>query len=207
MMKRALRGFSATLVLLILTAVLPGRADDAPPAKNLFLKGQLLVATKKIADPRFAKTVIYMVAHDRKGAFGVVVNKVFGSGSMTKFLKGFDIEPGDIKGNIKLHYGGPVEPGSGFVLHTADYKGPGTNIVDSKIAMTTEMSVFKAIAEGKGPRLSLFALGYAGWAAGQLEGEIARGDWFSAPADEKLIFGDDIESKWERASGTAGLKL
>jgi len=194
----------------LLGVATPGHADEAAPVqpqKNLYLTGQLLVATKQIGDPRFAKTVIYIVAHDKKGAFGVVVNKVFGSGSMQKFLKGFNIDPGAIDGDIKLHYGGPVEPGSGFVLHTADYKGPGTNIVDSKMAMTTEMSVFKAIAEGNGPRQSLFALGYSGWGAGQLEGEIARGDWFSAPADEDLIFGDDMDSKWERASGTAGLKL
>ena len=93
------------------------------------------------------------------------------------------------------------------MLHTADFHGPGTRVVNTTIAMTTEMSVFKAIVEGHGPRHSLFALGYSGWGPGQLEGEIARGDWLSAPADENLIFDDDLKTKWERASGRAGLKL
>ncbi|MBI2978453.1 MAG: YqgE/AlgH family protein, partial [Rhodospirillales bacterium] len=82
-----------------------------------------------------------------------------------------------------------------------------TRVVDGRMAMTTEMSVLKAMAEGHGPRQALFALGYSGWGPGQLEGEIARGDWHSAPADEKLVFDDDVESKWDRASGRAGLKL
>ncbi len=182
-------------------AAVPAQADD------LTLTGQLLVATKKIEDPRFAKTVIFMVSHDKEGAFGLVVNRVFGAGPMQKFLKGFDIGPGKIKGDIRLHYGGPVSPSVGFFLHTADFKGDDTRVVDSKMALTTGTSVLKAIAEGRGPRNSLFALGYAGWSAGQLEGEIARGDWFSAPASEELIFSEDVDAIWERASGKAGLKL
>ncbi len=199
-MRKACRVLSAIVVCLFL-AVVPAQADD------LTLAGQLLVATKKIEDPRFAKTVIFMVSHDKEGAFGLVVNRVFGAGPMQKFLKGFDIDPGKIKGDIRLHYGGPVSPGIGFFLHTADFKGDTTTLVDSTMAMTTGTSVLKAIAEGNGPRNSLFALGYAGWSAGQLEGEIARGDWFSAPASEELIFGEDVDAIWERASGKAGLKL
>ena len=179
-----------------------------PEVRNSpYLAGQLLVASPRIGDPRFARTVIYMVSHDKDGALGLVVNKAYGSGPMEKFLKGFDIDSGQLMGDILLHYGGPVEPGAGFVLHTADYRGPGTRVVNAAMALTTEMSVFKAIVEGHGPRHSLFALGYSGWGPGQLEGEISRGDWFSAPADENLIFDDDLKTKWERASGHAGLKL
>ncbi len=188
-------------VLFLFLATLPAQADE------LSLAGQLLVATKKIGDPRFAKTVIFMVSHDQKGAFGLVVNRVFGAGPMEEFLKGFDIDPGKIKGDIRLHYGGPVSPGVGFFLHTSDFKEDATTLVGSTMAMTTGTSVLKAIAEGHGPRNSLFALGYAGWSAGQLEGEIERGDWFSAPAREELIFGEDVEGIWDRASGAAGLKL
>ena len=198
------------LVLTLFLAAAPARANapaNEHPSKSLFLVGQLLVATTKIEDPRFAKTVIFMVSHDNKGAFGLVVNKVFGAGPMEKFLRGFDIDPGKIDGDIKLHYGGPVEPGVGFFLHTADFKGDDTRVVGSKMAMTTGVSVLKAIVEGHGPRHNLFALGYAGWSAGQLEGEIARGDWFSAPADEEVIFDEDIDGIWERVSGKAGLKL
>ncbi|MEE9318594.1 MAG: YqgE/AlgH family protein [Rhodospirillales bacterium] len=200
----------AALGLFLFLAAAPvhaGEAGSSKPQDGLFLQGQLLIASPQIGDPRFARTVIYMVDHNKKGALGLVVNKVFGSGSMEKFLRGFNIDVGEIEGDIRLHYGGPVEPGAGFVLHTADYQGPGTRVVNSEMALTTEMSVLKAIAEGHGPRHSLFALGYAGWGAGQLEGEIARGDWFSAPADENLIFDEDVETKWERAQSSAGLKL
>jgi putative transcriptional regulator len=191
-------------------AVFPVRAGDTPAPEiksSLYLTGQLLVASPQIGDPRFAQTVIYMVSHTQDGAQGFVVNKAFGSGPMEKFMKGFNIDPGQFKGEIRLHYGGPVDPGAGFVLHTADYNGPSTRVVNATMAMTTEMSVLKAIAEGNGPRQSLFALGYSGWGPGQLEGEIARGDWFSAPADENLIFDDDLKTKWDRASDKAGLKL
>jgi putative transcriptional regulator len=203
------RGAAAGLAMLLIAAA-PGRAEPTarPDAGNTpFLAGQLLVATKQIGDPRFARTVIYMVAHDAAGAFGLVVNRVYGKGPLEKFLKGFDVDVNGIQGEIQLHYGGPVEPGTGFVLHTADYEGPGTRVVDDRLAMTTEMSVLKAIADGHGPKRALFALGYSGWGPGQLEGEIARGDWFSAPADENLIFDKDVESIWSRASGRAGLKL
>ena len=210
MMPGPVRFVLAGLSLFAVLAASSVRADAtaAPEVRNSpYLTGQLLVASPRIGDPRFARTVIYMVSHDEDGALGLVVNKAFGSGPMEKFLKGFDIDPGQIKGDIRLHYGGPVDPSAGFVLHTADYRGPSTRVVNATMALSTEMNVLKAIAEGHGPRHSLFALGYSGWGPGQLEGEIARGDWFSAPADENLIFDDDLKTKWERASGRAGLKL
>ncbi len=204
------RGLVAGLALMVVLAAFPGFADEPKPPTALntpYLAGQLLVATPKINDPRFAKTVIYMVRHDKTGALGLIVNRIYGSGPMEEFLKGFNIDAAGADGDIQLHYGGPVAPGAGFLLHTADYRGPGTRIVDDRMAMTTELSVLKAISEGHGPRRSLFAFGYAGWGAGQLEGEIKRGDWFSTPADEELIFGKDQDGKWGRASGKAGLKL
>ena len=204
------RGLIAGLTSMVMLAAFPGFADKPKPPMALntpYLAGQLLVATPKIKDPRFFKTVIYMVDHDQQGALGLIINRVYGSGSLEEFLKGFDIDGAGIEGNIQLHYGGPVAPGAGFILHTADYNGPGTQIVDDRMAMTTEWSVLEAISEGQGPRLSLFAFGYSGWGAGQLEGEIKRGDWFSTPADEDLIFGEDQTGKWDRASGKAGLKL
>ena len=204
------RGLVAGLALMVVFAAFPGFAGEAKPPTALntpYLAGQLLVATQKIKDPRFAKTVIYMVRHDKTGALGLIVNRVYGSGPMEEFLKGFNIDAAGTGGDIQLHYGGPVAPEAGFILHTADYNGPGTHVVDDRMAMTTERSVLKAISEGHGPRLSLFAFGYAGWGAGQLEGEIKRGDWFSTPADEELIFGEDQNGKWDRASGKAGLKL
>jgi putative transcriptional regulator len=100
-----------------------------------------------------------------------------------------------------------VSPAVGFVLHTADFNGPDTQVVNDKMALTTEKSVLKAIAEGQGPRRRLFAFGYAGWGAGQLEGEIARGDWFNVPADEQLIFDEDLKTIWSRASDKVRVRL
>ncbi len=208
----SVRGLGALLALALFLALptLPGRADDKTPASSrntLFLTGQLLVATPNIADPRFAKSLIYMFTHRTDGASGFIVNKALGDRSLAEFLKHFNIDIGDAEGTIQFHYGGPVEFGSGFVLHTSDYHEPKTRVIDERMSLTTGVHVLKAIAEGKGPRRSLVALGYSGWSEGQLEAEIARGDWLSAPADEKLIFDDDIDTKWKRALQKAGHKL
>jgi putative transcriptional regulator len=165
------RGLVAGLLVLFVFAAFPGRAQEPAPESSLkapFLVGRLLVAAPRMDDPRFAKTVIYMVNHNSSGAFGLIINKAYGAGPMREFLKGFDIDARAIEGDIRLHYGGPVSPAVGFVLHTADFNGPDTQAVNDQMAMTTEISVLKAIAEGHGPRRSLFAFGYAGWGAGQI---------------------------------------
>ena len=186
---------------------LGGEEGVVAPKHTPFLAGQLLVATRKLGDPRFAHTVIYMVDHDAKGAMGLIVNRAYGVGPLDKLLKGFGIEDGDVAGTIRLHYGGPVDTGQGFVLHSTDFEGPGTRVVNKEVAITTKLEVLKAIAKGEGPKRSLFALGYAGWGPGQLEGEIARDHWVTAPADESLIFSDDLESTWDRAIKKAGVAL
>ena len=195
----------AGLVALFVMVAGPDAGFTQEPTS--FLVGKLLVAAPKMDDPRFAKTVIYMVKHNPSGAFGLIINRAFGAGSMKEFLKGFDIDASAVEGDIRLHYGGPVSPAVGFVLHTADFNGPDTQVVNDKMALTTEKSVLKAIAEGQGPRRRLFAFGYAGWGAGQLEGEIARGDWFNVPADEQLIFDEDLKTKWSRASDKVRVRL
>ncbi len=206
------RGFGPlmALALSLTLPALPGSADDKAPAGSRntpFLTGQLLVASPDIADPRFAETVIYMITHRPDGASGIIVNDVLGDRSLAEFLKHFDIDIGDAEGTIRFHFGGPVKPGTVFVLHTSDYHGPKTRVIDERISLTTDIHLLKSIAEGKGPRHSIVALGYSGWSEGQLEAEIARGDWLSAPADEKLIFDDDFDTKWKRASKKAGHKL
>ena len=208
----AVRGFGPLIALALFLAppALHGRADDKAPASSpntSFLTGQLLVASPGIADPRFAEAVIYMITHHPDGAAGIVINKVFGEGEIAEFLKRFDIDAGDAEGTIRFHFGGPVDSTSIFALHTGDYHGAKTRVIDKRISMTSELSVLKAIGEGKGPRHSLLALGYSGWSKGQLEAEIARGDWLSVPADEKLIFDDDFATKWKRALQKTGRKL
>jgi putative transcriptional regulator len=163
------------------------------------LGGKFLVATEQLRDPRFARSVVYMVRHDRSGAMGLIVNRVLGVAPWAELLRRLELDATGVAGEVRMHYGGPVESGRGFVLHTGEYAGDGTMAVNERIALTINPDILRAIGLGKGPRLYLLAFGYAGWAPGQLEGEIARGDWISVPADEDVIFDTADETKWERA--------
>jgi putative transcriptional regulator len=169
----------------------------------------MLVATPKMADPRFARTVIFMVSHDSTGALGLVVNRTLGTGPMSELLKGLGMEARGVTGDIQIHYGGPVEPGAGFILHTTgdQVAAPPSTIVNGDVTFSTELELLKDIAAGKGPERSLVVFGYSGWGPRQLEGEIDRDDWTTAPADPDLIFDENQEDKWERARIKAGKAL
>ena len=203
------RAFGLVLAAAMLFPLATAAESEKPAARKQghSFAGHLLVATQKMRDPRFARSVIYMVEHSREGAMGLVINRVIGRGSTAKFLHGFGIEAEVELGAILLHYGGPVERGRGLVLHTGDYSDRATKVVDERFSMTTELEVLRAMARGEGPRRTLFALGYAGWAPGQLEDEMSRDDWVLAPADEDLVFDDDMASKWERAMAKVRVRL
>ncbi len=171
------------------------------------LAGQLLVARADMTDPRFARAVIYLVSHDSRGAMGLVVNRPVVEVPLARVLQELGLDTTGVAGNVRVHYGGPVERARGFVLHTADYAGPGTLRVDGAIALSWEPDIFRAIAAGRGPVRRLFALGYAGWGPGQLEAEINAGAWVTVPADEALVFDDDSAGKWERATSRQTIKL
>ncbi len=167
--------------------------------KSTSLAGQLLVARDELRDPRFVRSVIYVVHHGATGAMGLIVNRPIGEASLSELVEQARLDNTGIKGKIRVHFGGPVEPGQGFVLHTADYKIEGTEVIEGGIAVTARSEILRAIGTGTGPRQSLFALGYAGWASGQLEAEIKAGAWEIVPADKMLVFDEDAETKWERA--------
>ena len=188
------------------TGARAGQAPPVPPRAG-GLAGQLLVATTDLKDPRFVRTVIYMVHHDAGGAMGLVVNRPLGDTPLATLLEGLGVEGNGVKGGIRLYYGGPVEPRRGFVLHTTDYTSESTRIVKDEIALTVGTDILRAIGTGTGPRLSLIALGYAGWAPGQLEGEIAAGAWVVVPADEGLVFGENYEKKWDQAMARRMIQL
>jgi putative transcriptional regulator len=164
-----------------------------------YLTGQLLVATPEMRDPRFVETVIYMVKHSTEGAFGLVINRPLAKGPVEDLLKGFGIDSSGAKGEIIVHYGGPVSPRAGFVLHSDDVLLEESAKVANGIAMTSDPKLIEAMAQGKGPRQSLFIMGYAGWAPGQLEGELKAGSWFVVSGDKALIFGQDADRKWRQA--------
>jgi len=191
------RATAALLCLLCVVAAAGRPAGSAPPVRSL--AGDLLVATTDMPDPRFARTVIYMVRHDQSGAQGVVVNRPVGDVPLARLLERMRMDPTGASGTVRLYAGGPVQPLNVLVLHTSDYQGPGTVAIRDGISLTIEPDIVRAIALGKGPRRALFTLGYAGWAPGQLEAEIEAGGWVRAAPDESILFGDDYDKKWERA--------
>ena len=190
-------GARLVVVLLLAAVAAGGPLRGAAAAESL--AGRLLVATPEMPDPRFAETVIYMVSHDAKGAMGLVVNRPIGEVPFAEMLERLGLDSDGASGAIRLHYGGPVEGGRGFVLHTPEYAGEGTVAVNDLAALTGQAEIMRAIASGSGPRRSLMAFGYAGWRAGQLEGELKTGSWITVPADEALVFGGEYEDKWRRA--------
>ena len=174
------------------------------------LAGQLLVAGDNMGDPRFSETVVFMVRHDAaQGAMGLVVNRPVLSTSFFSLFERLRMDaPDDVsQGEIVVHYGGPVEPGQGFMLHSPDVLVEGSLAVTDSVAMTTRGEMLRRIARGDGPAKSLFVLGYAGWAPGQLEWEIQQGAWLVIPTEDALVFAEEPERTWERAVARRGLDL
>lgn len=182
-------------------------AAETAASAGLSLSGRLLVAAPSLSDPNFARSIIYLFKHDADGAVGVIINKTLGGGPLAALLKGFGYDGVEDDRDVKLHFGGPVQTDSAFVLHTSDFDNETTRRVSGGFSMTATRSILEAIAKGIGPRRALIALGYAGWGSGQLEGEIERGDWLNAPADEATVFddGENADSRWKRAHAAAGL--
>ncbi len=170
-----------------------------------YLAGQLLVAMPSMKDPRFQKTVIYMCAHNPDGAMGLVINRALESLSFPDMLKQLEIDVSGVGERINVHFGGPVESGRGFVLHSQDYLQEATMVVDRDLALTATIDILKAIAFGAGPRQSLLALGYAGWGPGQLDTEIKSNGWLNVAADNELVFGPNLDEKWDQAMSKIGI--
>ncbi len=197
-MRRHLREIGCLLALALTAATwIPRPVSTAPPAR--YETGKFLVATDELTDPRFVRTVVYLVHHDAKGAMGLVINRPMKEVPAADLLEDTGLDVTGVTGRVLLHYGGPVDPGRGFILHSPDYHGTATEAVGPGVAFTADARVVEAIGRGKGPRHYLLALGYAGWAAGQLEAEIAAGAWEVVPADAGLLFDPAAETKWERA--------
>ena len=195
----------------VLTAAVPEGSDRAGKKDaSRFINGQLLVARPGAPDSRFAKSVILMVSHNKKGAFGLIINKRLGRISAAKLLKklGDQPEAGTApSGDVTLHYGGPVAASRVFVVHSSDFKGAATIPVNPRTAVTTSADILRAIALGKGPKSNVVALGYSGWGAGQLEGELKRKFWLVVPFEARIVFDGEIDTKWKRALDRYGVKL
>ena len=173
--------------------------------EDSYLPGQLLIAMPSMTDPRFEKSVIYMCAHNSDGAMGLVINRAIDSLTFPELLEQLEIDPGSGGDHIRVLFGGPVEQARGFVLHSPDYLQDASLVVDNNVVLTATIDILRAIADGTGPNNCLLALGYAGWGAGQLDSEIKSNGWLSVDADEDLVFGCDLDEKWERAMTKIGI--
>lgn len=176
-------------------------------AESGYLEGQLLIAMPAMTDERFERAVIYMCAHNEEGAMGLIVNKVLDSISFDELLSQLDIEPAQSDAVPRIHFGGPVESGRGFVLHSADYIQDSSIVVDDNTALTATVDILRDLAAGGGPKQKLLAIGYAGWGPGQLESEIHENAWLHAPVSDELLFGGDDGSKWDRALKSLGVDI
>ena len=173
-----------------------------------YLTGQLLLAMPAMTDPRFDRSVIYLCAHSPEGALGLVVNRLVDHINFPDLLEQLNIEAVTPARQIRVHFGGPVETGRGFVLHTADYMQASTLQVNEDIGLTASVGILEAIAQGADtPRNSLLALGYAGWGPGQLDQEIHENVWLQAPANDAILFDGAIDSKWDRAIASLGIDI
>jgi putative transcriptional regulator len=196
----------AALALMLVLA--PGRPQAVPGTEHaVSLAGRLLVAVPELADPNFARTVVLMVLHNGEGAFGLVVNRRWGTAPLGQFLREMGRDPGEAEREVEFFYGGPVEPGIGFVTHGADYAIEATRDVTAELRVTSDPAILMDILNGKGPARALITLGYAGWAPGQLEGELLRKDWLTLPATPDLVLDQGPEGKWQAAMGRAGTEL
>jgi putative transcriptional regulator len=182
-----------------------GAANPAPRIRSL--TGDLLVASPEMRDPRFARTVIYMVSHDASGARGFVINRPLGEMLLARLLAQMRMDGSSASGSVRLHGGGPVESLRVFALHTSDYASAHSEIVKDGVSVTSDPDILLAVAAGKGPRRIRIVLGYAGWAPGQLEAEMAAGAWIRAAADESLLFDEDYDRKWNKAQARQKIDL
>jgi putative transcriptional regulator len=171
-----------------------------------FLEGKILIALPGMPDPRFEKTIIYMCAHSGEGAMGIIVNKPVEGLSFSDLMKKLEVQVTGKTPDMPVLYGGPMETGRGFVLHSGEYESADATLpVAEDVSLTTTIEILRAMSEGRGPQKAIFALGYAGWSPGQIENELRGNGWIHCDADSSLLFGGQFESKWAMALKKLGI--
>ncbi|WP_092498565.1 YqgE/AlgH family protein [Meinhardsimonia xiamenensis] len=176
------------------------------PTSFTGLAGKLLIAMPGMGDPRFERSVVFMCAHSPEAAMGLIVNKPTPNLRLDEMLQQLGITPGPASVGRPVHFGGPVETGRGFVLHSADYEVEGATLkVDDAFSMTATLDILRDIAQGTGPARWLATLGYAGWGPGQLDHEIQMNGWLTCDADPKIVFDTPDSEKWNAALKSLGV--
>ncbi len=181
-------------------------AHSAQDTAALDLAGSMLIAMPGMTDPRFAQSLVYLCDYSSKGAMGLIVNKPAHDMSFDDLLEQLEIVPKAPTDGIKVYFGGPVETGRGFVLHSNDYASDLRTLpVRNGLALTPTLDVLEDIAAGKGPHAVMMMLGYAGWGPGQLESELAQNGWLTCDGDPELVFDANAPAKWARALQGLGI--
>ena len=169
------------------------------------LTGQLLISMPTLEDERFFKSVIYICAHSKEGAMGIIINKKIDYDLYPDLLEQLGIDKPIENKKLFIRYGGPVESGRGFVLHSDEIMRKETLSIDKGIALTSTSEFFDDLAKGNGPKNSILALGYAGWGPGQIENEIISNSWMTLSTDSKFIFDEEVNNKWLNAFNLLGV--
>lgn len=173
---------------------------------DIYLTGKMLLAMPSMMDPRFFRSVIYLCAHSEDGAMGIIINHPLEGVEFKELMEQLELPTPDVTLEEPVHFGGPVETGRGFVLHSTDYLRDGSLPINEDLALTGTTDILKDIADGNGPKKHIFVLGYAGWGPGQLETEIQENTWLNMDADAEIIFsGGNTSNKWEKALQRLGI--
>ena len=206
MLRRIAAGPAAVLAA-VLAMFAPAALQAALPTSpevsgRTSLAGEFLIAAPQMRDP-FDHAVILMAQHTRDGALGIVINLPLDTRPIADLLRALGGDAGGITDSVRLYLGGPVSPHIAFVVHSAEYRRDNTLDIDGHVALSDAADVLRDIALRQGPKKSLVALGYAGWAPSQLEDEIARGAWVTVAEDPALVFDDDRAKVWSDALALA----
>jgi putative transcriptional regulator len=173
-----------------------------------FLEGKLLIAMPGMPDPRFEKSVIFMCAHSADGAMGIIVNKAVPGLSFRELMEKLELQVTPGSPSFPVLYGGPMETGRGFVLHSGEYDGSDATLpVSEDVSLTATLDILRDMGKGNGPASAIFALGYAGWSPGQIESEIRSNGWIHCDCDSDLLFGTNMDGKWATALGKLGIDV
>jgi putative transcriptional regulator len=160
--------------------------------------GQLLIASPSLRDP-FDHAVIVIARHDRSGALGIVINRPITRRPIATVLAALGADAAGVTDSVLIFLGGPVSPNVAFALHSTEYHGSHTLDIDGHVALSDAAEVLRDIGIGHGPKQSLIAFGYVGWAPQQLDDELARGAWVAAPENPALVFDTDRAKVWTDA--------
>jgi len=182
------------------------KKDTRAASGENFLEGKLLIAMPGMSDPHFEKSVIFMCAHSAEGAMGIMINKPVAGLSFHDLMEKLELKVSPGTRNLPILYGGPVETGRGFVLHSGEYESSDATLpVSEDVSLTATLDILRAMADGRGPEHAIFALGYAGWQPGQIEDEIRRNGWIHCDSDPELLFEAGLDAKWSTALRKLGI--